>query len=250
VAPQFLITIGAALFLGSVLQGAVGFAFTLFVLPILVWAGLGVTEAVAIVSVSVLVQVAVGTYQLRRDVHWRDVVPATLIRYVTIPIGIFLLVALNSLGQDQIKQFLGVLILAMLLVQVFGKVDPARELHAGWKLLAFSSSGVLLGLAAMGGPPAVMWVMAQRWSSRQSRAFLMALFMLGLPLQAVLLYWSSPQVIGGAMLIGLAFAPMVALGSTLGVRLGDHINKLRLRQLAFSILFVTATVSVVSPLIG
>lgn len=245
-----LIAIGAILFCASALQGAVGFAFTLFALPFLILAGLGLTEAVAVVSVSVLVQVVVGVVQLRDNIYWRDVLPAALVRYATIPVGILLLLALNSLDKSQIKQVLGLLILAVLLVQVLWKVEPTGDIHPGWKWLAFSSSGILLGLAAMGGPPVVMWVMAQRWSSQQSRAFLMALFLLGVPLQAVLLYYSSPQVIGAAMLIGLAFAPVVALGSTLGVRLGNHINKPRLKQAAFTILFITAGVAVVSPLVG
>ncbi|RMF04615.1 MAG: hypothetical protein D6768_02830 [Chloroflexi bacterium] len=245
-----LIAVGAILFFASVLQGAVGFAFTLFALPFLILTGLELTQAVALISVSVLVQVAVGAYQLRKSIAWREVLPATLIRYVTIPVGVLLLLALNSLDKSQIKQVLGLLILAVLLAQVLWKVEPKGDLHPGWKWLAFSSSGILLGLAAMGGPPVVMWVMAQRWSSRQSRAFLMALFLLGVPLQTVLLYYSSPQVIGAALLAGLAFAPVVALGSTAGVRLGNHINKLRLRQAAFTILFITAGAAVVSPLVG
>lgn len=47
------------------------------------------------------------------------------------------------------------------------------------------------------------------------------------------------------MLTGLIFAPIVALGSTLG---GDHMDKLRLRQLAFTILFIAAGISVAAPM--
>ncbi len=247
---QYLISIGIILFLGSLLQGAIGFAFTLFVLPFLIWAGVNLSEAIAIISVSVLIQVIAATIQLRDNVYWRDVLPATLIRYLTIPIGIGLLIAVESLDTSQIKQILGIIILAMLLVQIFWKVQPAQGVHPRWTLLAFSSSGVMLGLAAMGGPPVVMWVMAQQWSSRQSRAFMVALFLMGIPLQLVLLFLTSPRDISSAAMTGLIFTPVVVVGSILGVRLGDQINKMRLRQIAFTILFVTATISIAAPFFG
>ena len=86
--PDDAFAIGLTLFSGSILQGAVGFGFGLFAIPILVWAGVRLSEAIAIMSISIFTQVLVATYQLRADVRWRDVVPASLIRYITIPIGI------------------------------------------------------------------------------------------------------------------------------------------------------------------
>ena len=104
--------------------------------------------------------------------------------------------------------------------------------------------------AAMGGPPVVLWVMAHRWSNRQTRAFMLALFMLAAPLQLTLLYLFSGGAILEALLSGLAFVTLVALGSTLGVQLGDYIVKDRLRQIAYGILLVTAVVSVMAPVLG
>ena len=245
-----LIGAGTVLFLGSLLQGAVGFGFGLFAIPILVWVGVRLSEAVAIVSVSIFIQVLVATYQLRRDVLWRQVLPATLIRYLTIPIGITVLLAIDTPDKTQAKQVLGILLLLILLAQLLVKVEPRDDLHPGWMVLAFSCSGVMHGMAAMGGPAAVLWVMAHRWSNRQTRAFLASLFMLAAPLQLTLLYFLSKGDILGALLSGLIFAPVVALGSTLGVRLGNLIPEHRLRQIAYGILLVTALASIMAPLIG
>ena len=245
-----LIGIGAILALGSLLQGAVGFGLGLFAVPILVWAGVRLGEAVAMVSVSIFIQVLGGTYQLRSEVRWRQVLPATLIRYLTIPLGVALLLAIDALDRTQAKQILGVLLLLVLLVQLFWKVEPREDLHPGWMVLAFSLSGVMHGVAAMGGPPAVLWVMAHSWTNRQTRAFLQSLFLLASPFQISLLYLFSKGAISGALLIGLAFAPLVVLGSTLGVRLGNAIPKQRLRQIAYGFLLVTALASVMAPVLA
>lgn len=247
---QFLLYLSVILFLGSVLQGAVGFAFSLFVIPMLAWADLSLTGLVAIVAATVSVQVVVSTLQLRADVCWRDVLPATFIRYVTLPLGIALLLAMESLDKTQMRQVLGGLVLAALLLQLVGHIEPREQLHRGWMLLAFGSSGIMQGLAAMGGPPAVLWVMAHGWNSRRSRAFLLALFSTGMPIQLALLYLSAEQDLSGPILTGLAFAPVVIAGSMAGVWLGNHLEKTRLRQVAFAILLASALASVAAPLFG
>ena len=246
--PQLLAGIAVVLFLGSLLQGAVGFAFGLFAIPFLVWTGVSLSEAVALMSISVFVQVLVSTVQLRREVRWREVWVGTGFRYLTLPLGLTMLLLIDTLDKAQIKQILGLLVLGVLLVQIYWKVEPRDDLSPRWTVLAFSSSGFMQGLAAMGGPPVVLWVMAHRWSSRQSRAFLLALFLLGAPPQMALLLAFSQQNIGGALLTGLMFAPLVALGAVIGVRLGNLIEKPLLRKVAFGILFVAALASILSPL--
>lgn len=162
----------------------------------------------------------------------------------------YCLVAIDSLEKNQIKQILGFVLLLVLLVRVFWKVQPRDQLPPGWTILAFSCSGVTHGMAAMGGPPVVLWVTAHRWSNKQTRAFLLSLFLLAAPLQLLLLYIASGGEVAGALLTGLAFAPVVAIGSTIGVRLGNLIATSTLRQIALRILFVTATVSILAPVMN
>lgn len=245
-----LVVIGVILFFSSVLQGAVGFAFGLFAIPLLVWTGLPLSEAVAIASISILIQVLVGTFQLRRHIRWREVIPATVIRYVTVPVGVGLLLIIDTLNRSQIKQILGLILLLVLVTQMFLKVKPQERLHPKWMILAFSGSGIMQGVAAMGGPPAVLWVMAHQWTNRQTRAFLLTLFLLVAPMQLALLYLTARSDIARALLIGLILSPLVALGSYIGVRLGDLIAMQALRQIALAILLLTALLSIVSPLLG
>lgn len=242
-----LIPIGLTLLLGSFVQGAVGFAYALFVLPVLIWLGLPLSHAVAFITVSVLVQVSLGTYQLRRHVKWREVFWGTLLRYLTFPVGMGLLVFMDTLETDQIKQTLGGILLVTIAAQLVWRTQPRDKLHPGWRLLAFSLSGLMHGMAAIGGPPAVLWALAHRWTTQETRSFLFALFLLGVPIQALLLYFNFGTEILFTMLNGLLFSPLVVLGSVLGIRMGNLIPKSILRRISFAVLSIIALTSVAAP---
>ena len=244
---QHMAWTGLIVLVGSVLQGAVGFGFSLFAVPALVWSGRRLSDAVAIASISIFIHVLLGTWQLRAHVPWRAVVTASFFRYLTIPLGVALLVSIDALAKVQIKQVLGGILIAVLLVEALWKSESREPLHPAWHAAAFTTSGFLQGFVAMGGPPAVLWAMAQSWDSRRTRAFLLALFMLTAPLQIPLMYFLSQHDLTGAFLTGLAFAPVVAAGSIGGVRIGNLVGKSRLRQAAVAILFVTGIVSILAP---
>jgi len=248
--PLLIVGIGLTLFLGSVLQGAVGFAYTLFSLPILVWLNIELNQAVAMVVVTILVQVAVSVYQLRASVQWKRGVGATLIRYATLPLGLLILQSLQTVGQVQIKQLVGGLLLLALLTSLGARIQPREHVHAGWSVLAFSLSGLLQGIAAMGGPPLVLWVMAHPWDNRQTRGFLLSLMLMSLPYQVLLLYLTFGPRILEPMLAGLGFSPVVILGALLGVRLGDRFSKPLLRRLSYWILGGLAFSSILAPWLG
>jgi len=69
-------------------------------------------------------------------------------------------------------------------------------------------------------------------------------------LQITLLYTMTRHNPGAAMAYGLLFTPVAAVGSLAGVRLGNHIDRGRLRQVAYGILVITALVSIAAPAFG
>lgn len=234
------------LLLSSILQGAAGFGFGIFAVPLLVWAGLELSAAVTLVAVTALFQMATGVYTLREFIRWREVLYASLFRIVTLPVGVGLLVWLDGLEPATIKQVLGAVLLAVLALQLFARPRPRDHLHPAWRALAFSLSGVFMGMVSMGGPPGVLWVMAQRWQPKEIRAFLMALFLLTIPIQLMLLYTAYGDATVIALRQGILLAPLVMLGAWLGVRLGNVLSELWLRRLAYSLLFITACSSLFS----
>jgi uncharacterized membrane protein YfcA len=101
----------------------------------------------------------------------------------------------------------------------------------------------------MGGPPLVLWVMAQPWSSEKSRAFLFLMFLSSLIPHALLLYYTFGERIGNAVAVALISTPWIIAGTWLGLYLGAHLPKHRLRPLVYVVLIVTAAVAMASPLL-
>jgi len=224
----------------SLIQGAAGFGFGIFAVPLLVWAGLELSNAVIVVAVTSLMQVAVGSITLRKHIKWREVFLASFFRVSALPLGVYLLTSIDSLNEGVIKQVLGGILLVIVAAQLLFRVQPRDHLHPLWRVFAFSMSGVMMGMVSMGGPPGVLWVMAQQWTNKETRAFLMSIFLFAVPVHLSLLYWAYGQTMLEPASQGLLFMPVVAVGSWLGIQLGNVLPKPRLRQIAFGLLLITA----------
>ncbi len=242
-----LVAAGFILFFSSAVQSIIGFAFNLLAVPLLIWSGFSLAQAVAITSIPILVQVSVATWKLREHVVWRDVIPASMIRYLSLPIGISLLYLVNQLDPTHVKQVVGAILLLILASQTWVHIRPREKLAFAWDFLAFFLSGIMLGMIAMGGPPVVLWLMAHDWSALRTRAFMAALFLTAAPVQVALLYWKLGDVVASAFLAGLLMTPLVVAGSLIGIRLGNRLDRERLRRVILLFLFLTGVVSIVSP---
>ena len=135
---------------------------------------------------------------------------------------------LESLDKDRLKQYLGVFFFFILLARFLYR--PGGERHeppAVWKYLAFSFSGLMQGMLAMGGPPLVLWLLARPGSAREARALLLSIFLLSAPYQLGLLYYFSGQDAREAFLMALSavLAPLSAIGSFIGVRIGNRFTR-------------------------
>lgn len=244
---ETLLLAASILFVASAVQSIIGFAFNLLAVPLLIWGGLDLAQAVALTSVPILVQVSIATWKLRAEVPWREVLPASAIRFVTLPVGISLLYLINSFNPGTVKQFVGAMLLLILAAQRWIHVTPKERLHPAWDLLAFGLSGIMLGVLAMGGPPVVLWLMAHDWSALKTRAFMVALFLMAAPVQLGLLYWKLGDEVADFFLYGLLMTPLVIAGSLAGIRLGNRLDKERLRRLILFFLFLTGLASLLGP---
>ncbi|WP_020590897.1 TSUP family transporter [Kiloniella laminariae] len=248
--PELLPAIALILFIASLIQGAVGFAFGLFALTFLTLLGLELTTSVPLLLTSGLAQLLVGVIKLRDHIQYPPLIKGTAIRYITLPLGIIALGYLTStIDKSQIEQLVGALIFLIVLTQIIIRPAPQQNLHAFWTWLAFSASGFIAGMIAVGGPPIVLWVMAHEWTNRQIRSFLFASFLTTVPVNAVVLYLVLGDEILTPMFYGLAFSPLIALGSHLGVKIGHAFSTERLRSIAFGILAISSVSSIAGPLL-
>jgi uncharacterized membrane protein YfcA len=244
---QTFLAIGLVLWFSSMLQSAVGFAFGLFAVPLMLWLGLHPQDVVALVVGAALFQSAFGVYHLRRHVPWRRIVLPVVSAAVTLPLGVLALSVVAGLETTVVRQLFGLVLL--LLLPLIGRATPKEALHPGWAVLAGASSGLLGGMSGMGGPPLVLWVIAHDWSSHEIRAAILAQIVVRIPIQVALMAFVFGTEILWPMLVGLAFLPVVLVGSAIGLWIGHHISGQVLRRIAVLLLALIGIVSIAAPVL-
>lgn len=236
---------GIIIFLGSILQGAIGFGIGLFSIPIMVWAGIGLPATIAIVTVASGLQTGWSWQRTRDHLPWRDPVPITIVRLLAMPLGIVALGVLSGQGQGVAKQVVGAAIIVILAAQWIFQVKPRQHLAPAWMWVAGLSSGFLTGMISMGGPPLVMWVMAHDWPGRRARAFLWESFLIATPFMMALLGWQFGRAMIIPMLFGAILTPLIVAGSAVGLRVGAMMNRVHLRFAMTILLLIIAVTSLV-----
>jgi uncharacterized membrane protein YfcA len=234
---------------GLLLQGAVGFGSGLFAVPLLLWAGVEMPVAIALLLGGVTVQTLVHGWGYRRHIAWHTMWGITVTRIIATPLGVALLGLLVAKGQELVKQVVGGVLLVVVLVQWLARVQARQHVHWAWTAVAGLLSGVMGGALGMGGPPVVLWVMAHDWPGKQVRVFYWVTFVMMIPLIIGLLSWRFGLHVLAGYGWGLALAPAVLLASAIGVRLGDRMDRHRLRTAARIALILIAISSIVGPLV-
>jgi uncharacterized membrane protein YfcA len=245
-----LLTIAVIMGLGSVIQAAVGFASGLLGIPLLVLSGFSLPEATTINIVSTSVQNLTGAIHLRQELAWRDLLMPMLVRWSAIPLGVFALGYVDGYDQTLVKQIIGGLLLAVVLILWISRTEPRERLALPWQLLAFSTSGFLMGLAAMGGGPIVLYVNSVHWSAAKSRAFLFFMSVSGVPIAVAMLAARFGTALASPTLAALLILPVVMIGMNLGFRLGARIDKPLFRQVTFVLLVLIGVGAVLSPYVA
>jgi uncharacterized protein len=225
-------------------QSAIGFGYALFAIAPLIWIGIPLPSAIAIVCTCTAIQTSLASRRLRADVPWPLVYKASAVRIVFIIIGLFLLKSLVSQGDANVKGIVGGVLCLLVAVQMVWRPRPVDAMHMGWGVVAWIASGLLSGFCGMGGPPLVLWAMAHTWSTEKTRGFLFAVFALISPLQLILLSIIFGTEILWSIGLGVAFFPVVYLGYRIGLPLGSRMDKTKLRRVALAVLFFIGVAAV------
>jgi uncharacterized membrane protein YfcA len=242
-----MISIAVVLALGSMLQSAAGFGFGLFTIPLLIVLGCRSYEAIVMVSVAVGAHMLVGVIVLRRHICWKRVLAMIAIACATQPAGVAVLGVLAEQDRATVRRVFGAIVLLAVLLQVGLRVRPRDRLHPGLMVGAMLASGFMGGLSGMGGPPAVLWVMAHRWSNPESRATLWVFFGGTMPVQLTLLWREFGAPVVDAAGLGLAFIPATIIGLLPGLWIGHRIPKPQLRTISTIILAAIALYALLAP---
>lgn len=245
-----MVAIAAVITLASVIQSSVGFAFALFATPLLLWTGIPLPQVITIVSVSSFFSSLIGAGHLRASIPWRPALTASVVRIVMILAGLLILKKLVGLDGGSVRAVVGGILILLVGMKLVYRARPAEKVHWLWGALAFSSSGLLVGICGMGGPPLVLWLLAHNWSTARIRGFLFVAFAVTIPVQIFLLY-----LVFGAEIMSTAFwtlllIPFILLGTVVGLPLGNRLPKPLLRKIMNGILLIIGISAVLPVLAG
>jgi len=246
-----LIVIAMVYLLSGVLQSTVGFGFSLLASPLLLFFHIPLAEAVALCIIGSTVQRALAVFKLRHHLELRTLAPMGLFIVIGLPLGILILRRLTFLPPDRIKQVIGLLILLVLIMQWGIKVKPREVVPRLWGLLAAFCSGILNGMANIGGPPLILWILAHNWSNQKMRVMPIALTLSMVPIQLFLM-WKilDSAVMAAAFKQGLLACPAALFGSALGLFLGNRLSIQTIRVAVQCVLIVIALTAIFQPFFG
>lgn len=240
--------VGAAiLFTGALVQSAAGFGFGLFAVPALLVTGFSLPQAVMLCVVGSALQKIVAMWTLRRHVPWRSLRPLIISGLATLPIGFWLMHRLTLAGRDVAGGVVAALILGLLLLRRVVAPVGRKSVHPAWGIGAGAMSGVLNGLANIGGPPVVLWSLAHQWSNPRLRVTTLAQSLFFVPFQVVVISLVFGRGALVALVWGVLMSPLVVLGTRAGLYLGGRVPVHRLR-LGMEFLLVLMAVSAARPL--
>lgn len=246
-----ILLIAVIMTIGSVVQGAVGFASGLLCVPLLVLMGFSLPEAATVNLISTSVQNFTGAWKLWSFLDWRELIYPTIVRLMAIPVGTLSAAWIDQrLSPTQCKQVVGSLLLVVVALLWGFRVKRREYLNYFWQTLAFFSSGFLLGFAAMGGAPMVLYVNSLTWGVSKSRGFLFFCSAVGQPL-AIWFYWRE---FGREFLVPACstalILPLIFAGLWLGLHIGSRLSQPLFRRITLALITLTALAAVLSPFLN
>lgn len=247
---QLLIAVAVVMFAAGV-QSAVGFGAGMIIVPVLIWVGLPIEHALALMSGAVFAQLSVKLWTYRREVPWQEVLwPMGAARLLGYAPGFALLWLLANQDTSVVKQSVGAMVLLALGLQLGLRVKPRKRLAQGWAWLAGTSGGMTAGAVGMGGPPLVLWVVAHDWPNKKARLYLWASFWILMPLQlTVLVILFEPIEQLKLICVGLATLPVALVGMSCGLWVGHRIPKRELRGAMIVLLLILGLTSLLGPML-
>lgn len=237
----------ASLGFASIIQSSLGFGFSLVSLPFLLAGGFSLPEAIGFNISASAVQRIFMLKRMHAHVPWKKITPLIGIALLTLPLGWMLLRELTMLPEERIDQTFGAILLLTILLREIIRPTPREQIAAFWGYLAAAVSGIMQGLANIGGPPIIIWIYAHDWTNERLRIVLMAYSLPLVPLQVALLIWAFGIEVTQTLLAGLLLLPVIFLGNRLGLYLGGRLPVPQLRLWVTGLLVLLGLNFMLSP---
>jgi uncharacterized protein len=232
---------------GIFIQAAAGFAAGLIIVPALFWYGYPIPEAQAALLVATIPQNVWGFWSFRKSVPLDRIVWPGIARIVFFPVGVWILLSMESLDRSILGQIVSGFMLAATLATILIRPKPQQRLAPFWGWLTFPLSGLIQGCVGMGGPLMVLWVQAHDWSTKQTRGFLFAMYLVSMVPALLVLYGFFGERIFAACLHSAATIPLLIISTHYGLKAGTKLGRQRLRWITLALLLVIGITGLAGP---
>jgi uncharacterized membrane protein YfcA len=227
----------AATAIGATLQGSLGFGMNLVSVPVL---ALVLPKALPVTVIVLGLPISIG--MLRYERHALDRAGVGWIVAGRVPGTIIGALVVATVTASILQAIAGVIVLMLVVASV---ATPPLPVRPRTQLAAGLVSGVTGTAAGIGGPPLAL--LYQRHPGPTMRSTLAFAFVFGTSLSLVTLLVAR-QVGLAQVLLGVALAPVVILGSVAGRRLHGLLDRRWLRPAVLVFAGVTAVIVLVDAL--
>jgi len=214
-------------FVAGLMRGFAGFGSAMLMAPIFAV----LMSPAHMVPIVVSLELPMGAMLFlgaRRQVEWRYVVPLSGIAMLAMPLGIWLLVSVET---DVMTKAISTVVLVFVGVLALGwRYRGPRPLPLTLGIGALS--GAMMATSSVGGPPVLLYMLAAEHPARKIRANIVGYFFLTTFMLFALVLAASPTAVA-AVVDAAVLLPVILLGSWLGSRLAGKAADRLYRRIAY-----------------
>ena len=233
-APETLALAVAIAAIAGVVRGITGFGGAMVMSPPMAIL-LGTLTAVPVVLLLESVAAIPMLVQLRKLVRWRVIGPILGMACLFVPLGTWILLAVDP---QVMRRVIAVVVIVFSLMLLAGiRYQGKQRLPTAVGLGAMA--GTLVGATSMGGPPVILYLLAGPDPIETTRANL-TYFVGGISFAGVALLWLNGVLGADGLILAAALAPGYYGGMVLGTRLFSRFNDARFRRFTLVLMMVVA----------
>lgn len=233
----FLMALGA-----SVTQRVCGFGFGIFIMMVLPFIMPSFGEATALSGLLAIFTALVPAIHMVRDVPWRKLIPI-LVTFVIV--SFFSVLMVKHIDSHILKKVLGGVMILISLYFMFMNGKFTMKPSITVQVSMGTISGIMGGLFAMQGPPAVIYFIGCSKDKTEYMAITQWYFLIGNAMMTV--YRAGHGFVTGTVLtswcVGIAG---VLIGLLIGARIFHRINADVLRRVIYGFMAFSGVVALLS----
>ncbi len=232
---------GLIFLLAGCVQGLTGFGAGLVAIPLLCLI-IDVKIAVPLCILNGLIITSYLAVKLRSYLDKTKIFPLLIGSIPGVLIGAMLL---KHIYPNHIRTLLGILLISYSGYNLLAKPKPIRPLVI-WGYIAGFFTGGITALLSAGGPPAIIYTTLTDWKKEEMKATLTGFFVFNAIFTAVV-HALNGMTTGITLQYFVATAPFVLLGTVLGSKLSERINRTLYLQIVYSFLIVMGLMMLLGP---